>query len=247
MDILSSEEKERYGRQIIIPLIGEEGQKKLKRSRVFIAGVGGLGSISSFYLAAAGIGRIRIVDKDRVALSNLNRQILHWTVDLERDKIDSAIEKLTKLNPNVRLEGFVEEIREENIERLFGDSEIIIDATDNIETRRILNRLAIKKKVPFIYGGVDGLSGMVTTFFPPLTPCFECVFGNVRPQKRIFGILGPLPGIIASIQSLEAIKYILGLEGMLYGRLLFFSGEEMRFSEIKINRNPECEACKESK
>lgn len=241
---LSEEERQRYARQILLPFFGEHGQRRLKRSRVFIAGAGGLGSISAFYLVAAGVGRLRIVDRDSVSLSNLNRQLLHSTRDLGKRKVESAYEKLSGLNPNVEIDAVCEEMNLENIEELIGDADVIVDATDNIETRRVLNVAGIRKGIPFVYGGVEGLSGMVTTFFPPRTPCFECVFGEVVAKPRTLGVLGPVPGITASIQALEVIKFLLGLEGRLEGRLIFFSGDQMAFTEINIQRNKECKVCK---
>jgi len=240
---LSEQEKERYSRQMILPFLGEDGQRRLKASTVFIAGAGGLGSISALYLAAAGIGKIRIADRDSVSLSNLNRQILHGTEDLGKRKVHSALVRLKRLNPHVEVHAVEEEIKMENVEELLGDAEVIVDATDNVETRRVLNVAGVRKGIPFVYGGVEGLSGMVTTFLPPRTPCFECVFGEVATRAKAFGILGPVPGIIASIQALEVIKYLLGMEGRLEGRLLFFSGEQSAFTEIAIQRNRECKIC----
>lgn len=240
---LSEDELLRYNRQIIIPSIGEEGQKKLKNSKVFIAGLGGLGSISSFYLAAAGIGHLKLVDKERVEITNLNRQIVHWSDDIGKKKSLSAIKKLKRLNPMCNIESVQKEINEHTISDLVDDCCVIVDATDNLETRRILNRISLKKDIPFIYGGIDEFNGMVTTFIPHVTGCFECIFQGSHPKKGPIGVIGPIPGIIASIQATEAIKVILGMEGTLKGRLLYFSGVDMVFKEIKIERNPECPVC----
>ncbi|MBA4418630.1 MAG: adenylyltransferase [Syntrophus sp. (in: bacteria)] len=240
---LSEDELLRYHRQIIIPQIGEEGQRKIKGAGVFVAGVGGLGSISAYYLAAAGIGRLRIVDRDRVEAGNLNRQIMHWTNDIGAYKVDSASEKLSKLNHYCHIESIQGEMREDNIVELIGDCSIIVDATDNLETRKFLNRASLQKGIPFIYGGVDRFNGMISTFVPGETACFECIFPGAAGEKRPIGIIGPTPGIIASLQALEAVKIILGLEGILKGRLLFFSGTDMTFREIRIDKNPECRIC----
>jgi len=240
---LSKKELERYKRQIIIPAIGKNGQKKLKKSKIFIAGFGGLGSISSQYLVAAGIGSIKIVDKDVVDISNLNRQIIHWTDDLGKEKADSGLYKLKKLNPHCNIVTITTELNETNAYDLVGDAHIIVDATDNIKTRKILNKISVARSIPFIYGGVDGFNGMVTTFIPPVTPCFDCIFPMDVKKTDTIGVIGPAPGIIASIQSMEAIKIILDIEGTLKGRLLYFSGLDMQFRELIIEKNPECPIC----
>ena len=151
---LSPEESLRYHRQVILPQIGEEGQKRLQRSRIFLAGLGGLGSISAYYLAAAGVGQLRAVDKDRIELGNLNRQLLHFTEDIGEKKADSAKRKLQSLNPHCRVEALHETISEDNGEMLVGDAHLIVDGTDNLETRKILNRVSLKKRIPFFFGGV---------------------------------------------------------------------------------------------
>lgn len=243
MKTISSEERTRYDRQIIIPEIGEDGQKKLKNARVFIAGVGGLGSISAYYMAAAGIGFLKIVDMDHVGLSNLNRQILHRTGDISRPKTESAVEKLRELNPLCQIQAVQKEIRDENIMELLGDCRIILDATDNMETRKILNRAHISKGIPFIYGGIDGFNGMVTTFVPGQTPCFECLFPQNSPPKNKVGALGPMAGLISSLQSLEVIKIILGMDGTLKNRLLYIQSDDMIFREIQLKKTPDCKIC----
>ncbi len=220
-----------------------EGQEKLKGSKVFLAGLGGLGSISANYLVAAGIGHIRIVDGDRVAQDNLNRQILHWTDDIGRTKVDSAVDKLKRLNPNCHIEAFNEVIEEENALELIGDCAIIMDGTDNLEARRILNRVSVKKKIPLIFGGVDGLNGMITTFIPGETGCLECLFPFQEPQKKTFGVIGPIPGMVATIQVLEAIKLILSMDGLLKSTLLCIGGADMSFTSVRIERNPDCIIC----
>jgi molybdopterin-synthase adenylyltransferase len=242
---LSEEERLRYSRQMLIPEIGEEGQQKLKDANVFVAGVGGLGSISSTYLAAAGIGHLRIVDKDIVEFSNLNRQIIHWTENIGEHKTDSAARKLGRLNPECSIDAVQAEITEENCGQLVDGCSIIIDAMDNMATRKVLNRVSITKRIPYIYGGVHQLDGMATTCIPGQTPCLECLFpgtGN-GPVKVTPAILGPVPGIIASIQVIEAVKVLLGIPGILAGRLLSFCGYDMTFREFKINRAPDCPVC----
>ena len=242
----SREELLRYNRQIIIPEIGEEGQRKLKKAKVFVAGVGGLGSISSYYLTAAGIGHLTIVDKDKVDYGNLNRQIIHWTDNIGEWKTDSAIRKLQSLNPNCSIQAIQAEITENNYQELIGDCSVIVDAMDNMKTRRILNAASIKNGIPYVYGGVNQLDGMATVFIPGKTPCLECVFpfSETESTSAPLGILGPVPGVISCIQSIETVKLILGFNELLTGRLLCFCGYDMTFREFKINRNPECRVCK---
>jgi adenylyltransferase/sulfurtransferase len=242
---LTREELLRYNRQIIIPDIGEQGQMRLKKAKVLVAGIGGLGSLSSYYLAAAGIGRLRIVDKDRVDDSNLNRQIIHWTEDIGAWKSDSGSRKLRSLNPNCFVEAVQAEITEQNCSELIGDCSVVVDAMDSMKARRILNAASVRKGIPYIYGGVHQLDGMASTFIPGKTPCLECVFPDDRAEsnKTPPGILGPVPGLIACIQSIETVKILVGLEGLLTGRLLCFCGYDMTFREFKINRDPECPIC----
>lgn len=243
MQVLSQEEKARYERQLIMPEIGQVGQKRLKHSRVLIAGLGGLGSISAFYLAAAGIGFLRIVDRDRVAVSNLNRQLLHATPDLGRLKTESAFEKLQALNPLVRIETVSQEIGQENAPDLAKGCNLILDATDNVTTRRFLNRASLQHKVPFVFGGVSGFSGMVASFVPGETACFECLFGSAQDCKGPVAVLGPVAGLVASIQAIEAIKLILGCGIPLKGELLRIQAGSLNIRKIRVDRNPQCPAC----
>ena len=242
---LTREELLRYNRQIIIPEIGEGGQRRLKEAKVFIAGIGGLGSISSYYLTAAGIGHLRIVDKDKVDYSNLNRQIIHWTRDIGEWKSISGSRKLEALNPNCNIEAVQADITESNCAELVGDCSIIIDAMDNMKTRRILNAVSVGRRIPYVYGGVHQLDGMATDFIPGKTACLECVFPDDHADAAPVppGILGPVPGLISCIQSIEAIKIILGLDGLLINRLVCFCGYDLTFREFKISRNPECPVC----
>lgn len=242
---LTEEELLRYNRQMIIPDIGEEGQQKLKGAKVFVAGVGGLGSISSYYLTAAGIGQLTIVDRDKVDYSNLNRQLIHWTNDVGRWKTDSGLRKLQNLNPHCSIRAIQAEVSEDNCLELIGDCALIVDAMDNMKTRRILNSASIRLGIPYIYGGVHQLDGLASVFIPGETPCLECVFPShaIESDPAPPGILGPVPGVIACIQSIEAVKLILGIKGLLTGRLLCFCGLDMTFREFKISRNPDCPVC----
>ena len=240
---LTEEEKERYSRQMMIPSIGARGQDLLRRARICIAGVGGLGSVSAYYLAAAGIGHLRLVDRDVVELSNLNRQILHWTEDLGTCKTDSASDKLARLNPDCLVEAIHAGIDEKNVFEIVDGCNVIIDALDNIKTRKLLNIASVRKSVPMIYGGVEGFTGMASTFLPGRTACFECLFSHITEDDRSKGVIGALPAIIGSIQALEAIKIVTGLEVSLAGKLIYFSGLNMKFHEIEVDKNPRCPVC----
>ena len=243
--LLNEEQKRRYRRQLMMPEIGEEGQQKLGKAKVLLVGLGGLGSISSYYLAAAGVGHLRIVDRDTVGLENLNRQLLHNTDDLGRPKVESASEKLFRLNPSCHVQTAIVNIGDENALGLAKGCDLIIDATDNLATRHVLNRVSLKERIPFIYGGINGWNGMAATFIPGKTGCFACLF----PLQKTSGgeppipALGPTAGAIASIQSLEALRILLGLPPRLAGRLLEFRGMEMRFRSTAIYQDPDCSLC----
>ena len=241
---LTHEEKIRYDRQLVLPEIGETGQMHLKKSTVMIAGLGGLGSISAYYLTAAGVGKLKIVDMDRVADHNLNRQILHTTNDIGSRKTDSALSKLTALNPLCRIETVSAPIDEHTMAQMAAGCDLIIDGTDNIETRKIIHREAFKKGIPFIFGGVEGFDGMVATFIPGRSACLECIFPGPAPSApRTTGVIGPAAGVVASLQSMEALKMLVGRASELSGWLMYFHGNGMRVKKIKIDRNPACRLC----
>jgi len=233
---------DRYDRQIIIDGFGIGGQERLKHSRVLIAGAGGLGSAISIYLAIAGVGSLRIVDKDEVSLSNLNRQPLYQATDIGRRKAQAAEEKLRKLNPDIQVEGISGTITQHSVFQLVDDCDIIVDAMDNFPTRYALNRAALKRDVPFIYGGIYGLEGAVTTIIPGKTACLKCIFPE-SPRPATFPVLGAAPGIIGCLQAMEAIKYIVGIGDLLTNRLLIFDGFSMKFREVKLERYPQCPDC----
>lgn len=240
--MLTEKEKKRYDRQIMMPEIGEEGQEKLKRAKVVIAGAGGLGSPIALYLAAAGVGMIRIIDQDVVDLSNLNRQILHWDTDIGTGKVDSALNKLSKLNPDIRVEIRGETIDEESVDRLVEGCDLIVDAMDNLPTRYLLNRAAIDRNIPFFYGAVRGFEGRAMTIIPGKTACLRCMYRGPVPKEK-FPVIGIAPAVIGAIQAAEVIKYIVGVGDLLIDRLLLYDGAEQRFNEFKMKRNPHCEHC----
>lgn len=240
--MLTPSEQERYDRQIMIGEIGEEGQEKLKRSRVVIAGTGGLGSPIAIYLTAAGIGMIRLIDHDQVALSNLNRQILHWEEDIGRKKVDSARTKLRNLNRAVEIEAIAETVTEGNVSKLVNGCDVIVDAMDNLPTRYILNRCAIEKNIPFFHGAVNGFEGRVMTILPGESACLRCMYRGPIPQEK-FPVIGVAPAVIGVIQATEVIKYLLGIGKLLTNRLLIYDGLKVTFSEFTVNKNPDCDHC----
>ena len=240
--MLTDNEKKRYDRQIMIPEIGEEGQEKLKRAKIVIAGVGGLGSPIAVYLAAAGVGTIRIIDQDTVDISNLNRQILHWDRDVERGKVDSAFEKLSELNPNIEVEALRTTIGENNVSRLTEGYDAIVDAMDNMPTRYLLNRAAIEMGIPFFHGAVRGFEGRVMTIIPGKTACLQCMYRGPVPEEK-FPVIGTAPALVGAIQATEVIKYLVDMGGLLAGRLLLYDGTTQTFTEFKVNRNPQCAHC----
>jgi len=240
--MLTRDEWERYDRQIMIEGFGEEGQEKLKRAKVIIVGAGGLGSPVAIYLAAAGVGTIRIIDHDRVALSNLNRQVLHWDEDIGRRKVNSASEKLKRLNQGVKIEATEETITEANASQFVAGFDLIVDAMDNLPTRYILNKVALERNIPFFHGAVYGFEGRAMTIIPGETACLRCVYPEVIPARK-FPVIGVTPAVIGCIQATEAIKYIVGIGELLTNRLLIFDGLGMKFTEFKVKKDPSCEHC----
>lgn len=240
--MLTTEELERYDRQIMIRGFGTNGQEKLKRAKVIIAGSGGLGSPAAIYLVAAGVGTIRIIDHDTVELSNLNRQILHWDSDIGRKKVDSATEKLSQLNQYVTIEPVADTINEANISRLVNGFDIIVDAMDNLPTRYLLNKAAIENNIPLFHGAIYGLEGRVMTIIPGKTACLKCVYRGPTPQEK-FPVIGMTPAIVACIQATEVIKYITGIGKLLTNRLLVYDGLNMKFTELAVKSDPDCEHC----
>ena len=242
ISMLNDAERNRYGRQI--RLFGEEGQEKLKRTSVFIGGAGGLGSIVSMYMAAAGFGKICIADCDSVELSNLNRQVLHRTNDLGRYKADSALDTLCSINPEISVETMVETINEETVDQLLQGCDLIMDAMDNFPTRYLLNKAAISRKIPLFHGAISGLQGQATTIIPGKTACLRCIFPRAPPDAA-FPALGSTCGIIGSIQVTEAVKYTLGLGELLQNRLLLWDGLNSCLEEVACLPNPGCPDCAE--
>ena len=240
--MLTENELTRYDRQIMMKGIGKDGQEKLKKARVFVAGAGGLGSPISIYLAVAGVGAIRLADHDTIELSNLNRQILHGDGDLGKRKVDSAIQKLQNMNKDITVEAVAEMITEESASKLVGDCDLIVDATDNLPTRYVLNRAAIEKSIPFFHGAVYGFEGRATTIIPGKTACLWCIYqGRITGGK--FPVIGVAPAVIGCLQATEVIKYITGIGELLTDQLLIYDGLNLEFTKLEVKRDPHCQHC----
>jgi adenylyltransferase/sulfurtransferase len=248
---LDAPRRARYSRHLLIPEVGEEGQLKLLDSKVLLIGAGGLGSPASLYLAAAGVGRIGIVDADVVDESNLQRQIVHSTESLGEPKVESAKRAIEALNPDVEVVSYKERLTSENIERILADGwDVIVDGADNFPTRYLVNDASIWHKIPVVHGSIYRFEGQVTVFKPHEGPCYRCLFPTPPPPELApscaeGGVLGVLPGVIGSLQASEALKLALGIGEPLIGRLLLFDALAATFDEVKLRRDPDCPVCGE--
>ncbi len=246
---LSNDEIARYSRHLIMPEVTLEGQKRLKASSILCIGAGGLGSPIALYLAAAGVGRIGLVDFDTVDFSNLQRQILHGTRDVGRKKINSARDTIKEINPNVQVDLHDCLFTSENAEKLVAPYDVVIDGTDNFPTRYLSNDICVFQKKPNIYGSIFRFDGQCTVFAPHLGgPCYRCLYPEPPPPGMVpscaeGGVLGVLPGIIGVMQAIEAIKLIVGIGDPLIGRLVHFDALKMKFREFKIRKDPKCPVC----
>lgn len=240
----------RYCRNILIPEIGEAGQERLLKSRVLVVGAGGLGSPALYYLACAGIGTIGIIDADRVDLSNLQRQILHTTESIGRLKVESAMESLRRINPDIRVEGYPAAFTHANGHSLVRSHDFVIEATDNFESKFLINDTCLSEGVPFCHAGLVGMYGQVMTVVPGKGPCFRCVFRDIPhsgevPATSEAGVLGAVAGVLGSIQATEAVKFLAGCGDLLIGRLITFDALKMRFREVPLPESS-CEKCREA-
>jgi adenylyltransferase/sulfurtransferase len=250
--MLSKDELERYDRQIRIDKIGVEGQQKLKSANVLVVGAGGLGSPILLYLGSAGVGRIGIVDGDVVSITNLNRQILYNMDDLGKEKVLVAKEKIEKLNPNITVEAYNTWLTDEEItERIFSKFSAVIDATDNYETRYLINRIAVKLNKILFIGAVGRFVGQVMVVIPHETACFNCIFPErakeilfeLTEENRNQGIIGTTVGVTGTLVANEFIKYALGIGEILRNKLLLFDGLTNEFSIINLEKDPNCKVC----
>ena len=240
---ITSNEFERYSRQMIIHGFGKAGQLRLKAAHVIVAGLGGLGSPASMYLVAAGVGHLTIIDAQRVALSNLNRQVLHWQKDIKESKANSATKKLHAMNPSVKIDSKLEKITPNNVDGLLKGADVVVDGMDNYRTRYLLNEACVRSRMPFVHGAVEGFVGQLTTIVPGKGPCLKCVIPKEPPRKPTFPVLGTTSGVIGCLQAMETIKLLTGIGEPLVGRMLIFDGEGARFEEIEVPRDPNCPIC----
>jgi adenylyltransferase/sulfurtransferase len=245
---LSPQEVARYSRHLIMPEVALEGQKRLKAARILLIGAGGLGSPLGLYLAAAGVGRIGLVDFDVVDFSNLQRQVLHGTPDVGRPKLQSAHERIRAINPEVQVDLFEMRLTSANALAILEHYDIIIDGTDNFPTRYLVNDACVLLKKPNVYGSIFRFDGQASVFHPPAGPCYRCLYPEPPPPGEVpscaeGGVLGILPGLIGCIQATETVKLILGKGSALIGRLLLYDALNMSFQEFKIRRNPKCPLC----
>ncbi len=251
MSEFTDEQINRYSRHIILPEVGGKGQKKLLDAKVFLVGAGGLGSPAAFYLAAAGIGKIGIADNDNVDFSNLQRQILHSTKDVDYPKAQSAKETIEDLNPDVEVVPYTDRLNSENIIDIIKDYDVILDGSDNFPTRYLVNDACVMLGKPLSHGAIFSFDGQATTIIPGEGPCYRCLYETPPPPDLVpscqeAGVLGVIAGIIGVIQATEVIKLILGKGELLNGKLLLYDSLGMDFKKLNIQRNPDCPICSEN-
>jgi adenylyltransferase/sulfurtransferase len=245
---LTNDEIARFSRHLILPEVGMQGQTKLKNAKVAMIGAGGLGAPLGLYLAAAGVGRIGLVDFDVVDVSNLQRQVIHGTSDIGRKKLDSAADRMKEINPNIRIDKFDTGLTSENAFDILRDYDIVVDGTDNFPTRYLVNDACVLLKKPNVYGSIFRFEGQATVFAYEDGPCYRCLYPEPPPPGLVpscaeGGVLGILPGIIGVIQATEAVKLILGIGESLKGRLLLYDALGMKFRELKLRRDKDCPVC----
>jgi molybdopterin/thiamine biosynthesis adenylyltransferase/rhodanese-related sulfurtransferase len=245
---LTADQRTRYARHVRLPEVGEEGQLRLLESRVLLVGAGGLGSPAAMYLAAAGVGTIGVVDDDVVDASNLQRQVLHNVDRIGMPKVDSALETLTALNPDVKVETHQERLTASNVLRIMSGYDVVVDGGDNFPTRYLVNDASLHLRVPVVHGSIFRFEGQASVFYPWEGPCYRCLHREPPPPELApscaeAGVLGVLPGVVGSIQAMETIKLLLGIGETLQGRLLIYDALEQDFSVFTMGRDPGCPAC----
>ena len=245
---LTDDQIERYSRQILLPTVGGKGQEKLLAAKVLIAGAGGLGSPIAAYLAGAGVGTLGIVDSDAVELNNLHRQIIFSTDDIGRKKAEVAAERLSRVNPDIKIKPYVMRLTSENVMEMIRDYDIIVDGTDNFPTRYLMNDACVLAKKPLIHGAFFRFEGQAMVIKPREGPCYRCLFSEPPPPGSVpscqeAGVLGALSGVIGLIQATETLKLILGIGEPLVGKLIIFNALEMNFRRVKVPRDPNCPVC----
>ena len=245
---LTEAEVLRYSRQIILPQVGGRGQERLKSSRVLVVGAGGLGSPALLYLAAAGVGTLGVCDGDAVDPTNLQRQVIHGTPDLGRPKVDSAADTLRRLNPEVEVVRHPARLAAGNALEILKGYDAVVDGTDTFPSKFLVNDACVAAGVPYVFSGILGFEGQILTVVPGQGPCYRCFFREPPPPGSVptcaqAGILGPVAGVMGSLQALEVLKLLLGTGEPLVGRLLLFDGLGLSFREIRVRRDPRCPAC----
>ncbi len=245
---MDDEQLLRYSRQIMLPQVGVEGQKRLRTSRALIIGMGGLGSPAAMYLAAAGVGQLVVVDFDRVDLTNLQRQVIHTTEDIGRSKVDSARERLLALNPDIEVRPIARRLEGDHLLEQVRTADVVVDASDNFAARFEINRACTRARRPLVSGAVIRMEGQVAVFRADheASPCYRCLYqegGELEERCSETGILAPLPGIIGSIQATEALKVLLGVGDPLVGKLLILDASTMEWRMVRLRKDPACPAC----
>jgi adenylyltransferase/sulfurtransferase len=246
----TGDQLQRYSRHLILPEVGEEGQTRLLKARVFIVGAGGLGSSAGYYLAAAGVGTLGIIDNDQVELSNLQRQIAHCTSTIGVPKVESAKNTFESLNPDVHIIPVKERLTKQNILKFITDYDIIVDCSDNYATRFLVNDACVMNRKPLVTGAISKFEGQMTVVIPLEGPCYRCLFEDppppdILPSSQDAGLLGVIPGVIGTLQAAEVLKLIIGTGEILKGELLIYHALKTSFRKVKIPKNPECPLCGE--
>ncbi len=236
-----------YSRQITMKELGEKGQERLAKSKVVVVGAGGLGTVSSLYLALAGVGYIRLIDQDTIEVQNLHRQILYTTADLHYPKAEVAAKRLQELNPLIKVEAFSENVNAGNVERLLTGVDCVVDGLDNMVTRYLVNRACVKLQIPYVFGAAIGIEGNLSVFAPPKTGCLECLMPNLSDNDLMTcstrGVIGATPGVIGALQAMETIKLLAGIGSTLKGKLLVCDFSDMDFTSIDISKSTRCPVC----
>jgi molybdopterin/thiamine biosynthesis adenylyltransferase len=249
--MLNDEQIERYSRHILLQDVGGAGQQKILNAKVLIIGAGGLGAPAALYLAAAGVGTLGIIDGDRVDLSNLQRQVIHFTPDVGKPKVQSAKEKINQLNPDVNVVTYEDVVHAGNILDIIKDYDFILDGTDNFSAKFLINDACVMAGKPYSHGGILRFDGQSMTVIPGETACYRCVFHSPPPKNAVptcsqAGVLGAIAGMLGTIQATEVLKYIVGFGDLLTNRMLIFNAKTMAFRNAKFNRNPKCGVCGEN-
>ena len=236
-----------YLRQTVLAELGIDGQDRLRRSKVAVIGLGGLGTASTLYLALAGVGYLRLLDQDTVEMNNLHRQILYTLRDLKYPKVEAAAQRIRETNPEVNVDPRPENLREDNVDEIVRGMDCVVDGLDNMRTRYIVSRACVRNNVPFIFGGAIGFEGNISVFHPPETPCLECVLPNLNDQNMptcdVRGVLGATPGVVGTIQAMEAVKLLAGIGETLKNKLLVCDFKDMYIATVEIYRRPDCSIC----